>query len=78
MPPPCTRARPAFAVALPGSAVRALVALDRLLAAALALVRDAAPEPRLAVPVVDVEGRVEVLDRLVELVRRDEALAWAA
>src|SRR4029453_594636 len=60
--------------ALAGDAVavvdgeRVLVALDRLLPVALALVGDAAPGPGTGILGIDVEGRVEVLDRLVELV----------
>ena len=53
----------------------ALEALDRLLAAALPFVGDAAPGPGFGVLVVHVERGVEILDRLVELVCGDKALA---
>ena len=76
--PPLTRERPCFAVALPDSTESARsLALDRFLLCALALVGDAAPGPGFPVAVVDVQRRVEILDRLVELVRLDIALAAA-
>ena len=54
---------------------RALVALDGVLAVALLLEGDPAPGPGVGVAVFGVDRGVQVLDRLVVLAGRDEALA---
>src|SRR3954451_8948049 len=74
---PALRARQAFARDPVAALERrcALVALDSLLAVALLLESDPAPGPGVGVAVFGVDRRVQILDGLVVLPGRDEALA---